>query len=153
MKKTPRKTLTAPIRRVRFVWVAFFFCLWIAAIVVRLAWLQVGRHAEFAEKAQKQQEPQPFRPRLKQHFGSQRGRAGGAKQNGPYPGAALEMRRDEILKFQGDNRVGLKPQAADICKVILSVPIALRPASIVFPRPRLPQLSLIRIRPRGRRPC
>jgi cell division protein FtsI (penicillin-binding protein 3) len=56
MKNTPRKTLTAPIRRVRFVWVAFFFCLWVGAIVCRLAWLQVGRHAEFAERAQKQQQ-------------------------------------------------------------------------------------------------
>jgi cell division protein FtsI (penicillin-binding protein 3) len=56
MNKTPRKTLTAPIRRVRFVWVAFFFCLWVGAVVFRLAWLQVGRHAEFAEKAQKQQQ-------------------------------------------------------------------------------------------------
>jgi cell division protein FtsI (penicillin-binding protein 3) len=52
----PRKTLTAPIRRVRFVWVAFFFCVWVGVIACRLAWLQVGRHAEFAEKAQKQQQ-------------------------------------------------------------------------------------------------
>jgi cell division protein FtsI (penicillin-binding protein 3) len=56
MKKTPRKTLTAPIRRVRFVWVAIFFCLWVGAIACRLVWLQVGRHAEFADKAQKQQQ-------------------------------------------------------------------------------------------------
>jgi cell division protein FtsI (penicillin-binding protein 3) len=56
MKTTPRKTLTAPIRRVRFVWVAFFFCVWVGVVVCRLAWLQVGRHAEFAERAQKQQQ-------------------------------------------------------------------------------------------------
>ncbi len=56
MKKTPRKTLTAPIRRVRFVWVAFFFCAWTAAIGFRLMWLQVVRHSEFTERAQKQQQ-------------------------------------------------------------------------------------------------
>ena len=56
MKKMPRKTLTAPIRRMRFVWVAFFFCAWMCVIAARLVWLQVGRHAEFAERAQKQQQ-------------------------------------------------------------------------------------------------
>ena len=56
MKKMARKTLTAPIRRVRFVWVALFFCAWTAAIGLRLVWLQVVRHAEFAERAQKQQQ-------------------------------------------------------------------------------------------------
>ena len=56
MSKTPRKTLTAPIRRVRFVWVAFFFCLWTAAIGFRLMWLQVVKHSEFVERAQRQQQ-------------------------------------------------------------------------------------------------
>jgi cell division protein FtsI (penicillin-binding protein 3) len=56
MKKAQRQTLTAPIRRVRFVYVALFLCLWVAAIVARLAWLQVVRHADFAEKANQQQQ-------------------------------------------------------------------------------------------------
>jgi cell division protein FtsI (penicillin-binding protein 3) len=56
MKTPPRKTLTAPIRRVRFVWVAFFFCVWAAVIGARLMWLQTWRHAEFIERAEKQQQ-------------------------------------------------------------------------------------------------
>ena len=32
MNKAPRQTLTAPIRRIRFVYVALFFCFWTAAI-------------------------------------------------------------------------------------------------------------------------
>ena len=56
MQKSPRKTLTAPIRRVRFVWVALFFCLWAGAIGFRLIWLQLVRHSEFTERAQKQQQ-------------------------------------------------------------------------------------------------
>ena len=56
MKKAQRQTLTAPIRRVRFVYVALFLSAWVAVIVVRLAWLQVVRHAEFVEKANQQQQ-------------------------------------------------------------------------------------------------
>jgi cell division protein FtsI (penicillin-binding protein 3) len=56
MQKSPRKALTAPIRRVRFVWVALFFCLWASAIGFRLIWLQLVRHSEFTERAQKQQQ-------------------------------------------------------------------------------------------------
>jgi cell division protein FtsI (penicillin-binding protein 3) len=56
MKESPRQKLTAPIRRVRFVYVAMFFCLWSAAIAVRLTWLQVVRHSEFVERAKQQQE-------------------------------------------------------------------------------------------------
>jgi len=56
MKKPPRKTLTAPIRKVRFLWVALFFGAWAGAIAFRLGWLQIVRHAEFAERAQKQQQ-------------------------------------------------------------------------------------------------
>jgi cell division protein FtsI (penicillin-binding protein 3) len=48
--------LIAPIRRVRFVYVAIFFCLWAAAIGFRLFWLQVVRHGEFAERALRQQQ-------------------------------------------------------------------------------------------------
>jgi cell division protein FtsI (penicillin-binding protein 3) len=51
-----RKTLTAPIRKVRFAWVAIFFCAWVGLIGVRLTWLQVVRHSEWLDKAQKQQQ-------------------------------------------------------------------------------------------------
>jgi len=56
MKTPQRQTLTAPIRRVRFVYVAIAFCLWAAAIGVRLTWLQVVRNKEFVERAAKQQQ-------------------------------------------------------------------------------------------------
>jgi cell division protein FtsI (penicillin-binding protein 3) len=56
MKQTSRQKLTAPIRRVRFVYVAMFFCFWAAAIAVRLTWLQVVRHGEFVHMAKLQQQ-------------------------------------------------------------------------------------------------
>ena len=56
MKKAPRQTLTAPIRRARFVWVACFFFLWMLAIVARLGWLQIVRNSEFVERAARQQQ-------------------------------------------------------------------------------------------------
>jgi cell division protein FtsI (penicillin-binding protein 3) len=56
MKTSSRQTLTAPIRRVRFVWVAMFFCFWAVAISFRLGWLQIVRHSEFAERAKSQQQ-------------------------------------------------------------------------------------------------
>jgi cell division protein FtsI (penicillin-binding protein 3) len=56
MKSSPRQTMTAPIRRVRFVYVAMFFCFWTAAIGFRLFWLQVVRHGEFVERAMRQQQ-------------------------------------------------------------------------------------------------
>ncbi len=49
MKKAPRQTLTAPIRRIRFVYVALFFCFWVAMIGLRLGWVQVVRHSEFVQ--------------------------------------------------------------------------------------------------------
>jgi cell division protein FtsI (penicillin-binding protein 3) len=48
--------MTAPIRRVRFVYVAAFFCFWATAIGFRLFWLQVVRHSEFVERAMRQQQ-------------------------------------------------------------------------------------------------
>ncbi len=48
--------LTAPIRRVRFFWVAIAFCLWTAAIAFRLTWLQVIKHDHFVHMAAKQQQ-------------------------------------------------------------------------------------------------
>ncbi len=56
MKQSPRQKLTAPIRRVRFVYVAMFFCFWAAAIGVRLTWLQVVQHGEWVERARQQQQ-------------------------------------------------------------------------------------------------
>jgi cell division protein FtsI (penicillin-binding protein 3) len=56
MKSSPRKALTAPIRRVRFVYVATIFCLWVVFITIRLGWLQIVRHSEFVKRAAEQQQ-------------------------------------------------------------------------------------------------
>ena len=56
MQKAPRQTMTAPIRRMRFVWVTLFFCFWTAAIGLRLGWLQLVRHQHYVETAAKQQQ-------------------------------------------------------------------------------------------------
>jgi cell division protein FtsI (penicillin-binding protein 3) len=56
MKQAPRQTLTAPIRRIRFTYVALFFVFWTCAICLRLFWLQVVRHADFVERAARQQQ-------------------------------------------------------------------------------------------------
>ncbi len=52
----PRQQLTAPIRRVRFVYVAMFFAAWSLVIGGRLFWLQVIRHHDWVERAAKQQQ-------------------------------------------------------------------------------------------------
>src|ERR1700709_2807551 len=56
MQKAPRQTMTAPIRRMRFVWAALIFCLWTGAIGLRLGWLQLVRHQHYVETAAKQQQ-------------------------------------------------------------------------------------------------
>jgi len=56
MNKAPRQTLTAPIRRIRFVYVALFFCCWTSLIALRLGWLQVVRHSDFVHRAALQQQ-------------------------------------------------------------------------------------------------
>ncbi|MGA7158869.1 MAG: penicillin-binding protein [Acidobacteriaceae bacterium] len=56
MNQTSRQKLTAPIRRVRFVYVAMFFCFWAVVIAVRLTWLQVVQHSEWVERAKQQQQ-------------------------------------------------------------------------------------------------
>jgi cell division protein FtsI (penicillin-binding protein 3) len=53
---TYKQPLSAPVRRIRFVGVAVFFLVWASLIVVKLVWLQVMRHREFVERAQKQQQ-------------------------------------------------------------------------------------------------
>jgi cell division protein FtsI (penicillin-binding protein 3) len=47
--------MTAPVRRVRFAWVALSFCLWATLIGGRLVWLQVIKHSEWVDKAERQQ--------------------------------------------------------------------------------------------------
>jgi cell division protein FtsI (penicillin-binding protein 3) len=56
MNQAPRQTLTAPIRRIRFAYVALIFCAWTAIIAVRLGWLQVVRHSDFVHRAAQQQQ-------------------------------------------------------------------------------------------------
>jgi len=45
-----------PLRRGRFWLICLFFMLWVGVILFRLFWLQVVRHSEFEERAQKQQQ-------------------------------------------------------------------------------------------------
>ena len=45
-----------PLKRARFWLVCLFFLLWACAIAGRLFWLQIVRHKEFVERAQKQQQ-------------------------------------------------------------------------------------------------
>jgi cell division protein FtsI (penicillin-binding protein 3) len=56
INKAPRQTMTAPIRRIRFVGVALVFLVWTSAIGLRLGWLQVVRHQHYVETAAKQQQ-------------------------------------------------------------------------------------------------
>jgi cell division protein FtsI (penicillin-binding protein 3) len=46
--------MTAPVRRVRFAWVTICLCLWAGLIGCRLVWLQVVRHSEWVDKAERQ---------------------------------------------------------------------------------------------------
>jgi cell division protein FtsI (penicillin-binding protein 3) len=54
--KTARPTLTSPIRRVRFAWVAMAFCAWVGIIGLRLVWVQVIQHSDWVDRAAKQQQ-------------------------------------------------------------------------------------------------
>ena len=45
-----------PLKRTRFWLICLFFILWTIAIACRLFWLQIVRHKEFVERAQKQQQ-------------------------------------------------------------------------------------------------
>jgi cell division protein FtsI (penicillin-binding protein 3) len=51
--QTPK---AVPLKRSRFWLVCLFFLLWTCAITTRLFWLQIVRHQEFLERAQKQQQ-------------------------------------------------------------------------------------------------
>lgn len=54
--KPARQTLTSPIRRARFAWVALVFCSWVGVIGLRLVWLQVFQHSEWVDRAERQQQ-------------------------------------------------------------------------------------------------
>ncbi len=56
MKNTQLQPLIAPIRRLRFLYVALFFAAWAAIIGLRLVVLQVFEHSEYLEKASRQQQ-------------------------------------------------------------------------------------------------
>jgi cell division protein FtsI (penicillin-binding protein 3) len=45
-----------PLKRARFWLVCLFFLTWAILICFRLFWLQVVRHSEYVERAQKQQQ-------------------------------------------------------------------------------------------------
>jgi len=49
-------TRAVPFKRARFWIICLFFLLWTVAILGRLFWLQVARHQEFVDRAQKQQQ-------------------------------------------------------------------------------------------------
>ena len=51
-----RRPLTAPIRRIRFVWIAIILIGWASLISGRLFWLQVIRNREWVDRASKQQQ-------------------------------------------------------------------------------------------------
>jgi cell division protein FtsI (penicillin-binding protein 3) len=51
-----RAARAIPLKRTRFWLICLFFVLWVLAIAGRLFWLQVIRHKEFVERAQKQQQ-------------------------------------------------------------------------------------------------
>ncbi|HWG16897.1 MAG TPA: penicillin-binding protein [Acidobacteriaceae bacterium] len=55
-RQPSRNTLTAPIRKMRFAWVAMFFAGWVVLIGGRLVWLQVIQHSEWMLKAERQQQ-------------------------------------------------------------------------------------------------
>lgn len=46
----------APVRRIRFLWIAAFLFLWVVIICGKLVWLQVIRHHEWVDRAARQQQ-------------------------------------------------------------------------------------------------
>src|ERR1700740_2942611 len=47
---------TVPMKQMRFWIICLFFLLWAGSITARLFWLQVVRHSDYVERAQKQQQ-------------------------------------------------------------------------------------------------
>jgi cell division protein FtsI (penicillin-binding protein 3) len=56
MNSSPHQPLTAPIRRIRFVYVALFFMAWTILIASRLVWLQVVKNHDWVDRASRQQQ-------------------------------------------------------------------------------------------------
>ena len=54
--RQPRQTLTAPIQRKRFAYVALAFVFWMVAIALRLVWLQVYQNHKWVSLAARQQQ-------------------------------------------------------------------------------------------------
>lgn len=55
--QTRTKTdVTAPVRRIRFLWISAFLLFWVALICGKLVWLQVFRYREYTERAAQQQQ-------------------------------------------------------------------------------------------------
>jgi len=54
--RNPSMTRAVPMRLARFWLICLFFLLWTCAITARLFWLQVVRHQEYIERAQKEQQ-------------------------------------------------------------------------------------------------
>jgi cell division protein FtsI (penicillin-binding protein 3) len=56
MSRKPKQALSAPIPRLRFVTLIGILIVWVVIIAARLVWLQVFRHAEYAEREFRQQD-------------------------------------------------------------------------------------------------
>ncbi len=56
IRNRPNTTRIVPLKRARFWFICLFFLLWACVIAGRLFWLQIVRHQEFVERAQKQQQ-------------------------------------------------------------------------------------------------
>jgi cell division protein FtsI (penicillin-binding protein 3) len=56
IRSRPKTSRGVPFKRSRFLVISLFFLVWVFAISGRLFWLQIVRHKEFAERAEKQQQ-------------------------------------------------------------------------------------------------
>jgi cell division protein FtsI/penicillin-binding protein 2 len=56
IRTRPRTSRGVPFKRSRFIVIALFFFVWVCAISGRLFWLQIVRHKDFTERAEKQQQ-------------------------------------------------------------------------------------------------
>jgi len=56
IRSRPNATRIVPLKRTRFWLICLFFLLWACVIAGKLFWLQIARHQEFVQRAQKQQQ-------------------------------------------------------------------------------------------------
>lgn len=56
MSRISKQPLSAPIPRLRFVWLAAILVLWVGIVAARLVWLQVFQHSEYATRELRQQQ-------------------------------------------------------------------------------------------------